>query len=85
MQSSNDSKSPIYLRQNLVVGVETPLQEKYFKCIRADASHAEKNHIRSVQIWRHRFIIQLDGDNFVHQRIYQAEVDDGTITRTHSN
>ena len=56
----------------LVVEVDTPLPEKYLKSICANAACAENNHIRSIQLCGHLFVVPQGSklNNFVKQLIY---------------
>ena len=43
---------PFDFVKKLTVGVETNLPWDFIKSVRNDAFRAERNHIRSIQLWR---------------------------------
>jgi hypothetical protein len=76
---------PFSFVEKLKLKENTPLPGKYLKSLRSDAARAEKNHIRSIQLWRHRGYL-IPGKNWkVGKRlVYRAEVEDGAVTQKRS-
>ena len=55
------------------------------KSLHYDAARAEKNHIRSIQLWCHRGYL-IVGKNWKagKQLVFRAEVEDGAVTQKRS-
>ena len=54
---------PFSFVEKLKLKENTPLPGKYLKSLRSDAARAEKNHIHSIQLWRHRGYL-ISGKNW---------------------
>ncbi len=68
--------------KQLKVGADTNLPRDFIKAVQNDASRAEKNHIRSIQLWRSiavNFSLKKKEQKLLY---YRAEIMDGTSTKT---
>ena len=73
---------PFSFVEKLKLKENTPLPGKYLKSIRSDAARAEKNHIRSIQLWHHIGYL-ISGKNWKvgKQLVYRAKVEDEAVTQ----
>ena len=73
---------PFKFVSNLKFGEDTPLPQEYLKSLHADAAHAKKNHIRSIQLWKHSAFVEDKLPLHLEKNlVYQAEVEDGSVTK----
>ena len=67
------------------VGAVTNLPQDFIKAVQNDSLCAEKNHTRSIQLWRSIAINFFTKQKEQKMLYYQAEVEEGASTKKHQS